>query len=111
MSEHELPEPRTAVLYDVWGVYKDYDGLAPDTAVLVWCATEELAKEVCRVFKKADDGEKPVFEGEVFDLGLPFVDGFESAAYYSPTKVAVSESEKHWIATTLEDACGNLNNR
>ena len=105
MTEHELPEGRQTTVYDVWAVYKDYDANAPDTETLVWCATEELAREACELLKAAEhsnDGTV-LLEGEKHEVACPVCDGWEWCSSYRSHKDIVPEERKGQIARSLLD--------
>jgi len=101
----QLPKPRATVVYDVWGVYKDYDGYAPDTPTLVLCATEEVAKSVA---KYLSDNDSFVLGGESVELRKPFVEGRETFSSYLVKKEVVEERNKEDIALTLPAALEKL---
>jgi len=67
-----------------YGIYADYDGNAPDTASLLFCSTEELAKAVCTILN-----ETPRRWGN-----LAFVDGSEWSKSFSYSKVFVPLDQK-----------------
>ena len=101
---YELPEPRQTLVYDVWAVYKDYDANAPDTETLVWCATEELAKEACEMLKESEDnGDEVVVDGDTYELSKPFSDGHEWCSSYRCCQAAVTEANLDEIACSLAD--------
>jgi hypothetical protein len=88
-TKHVLAEPILA--YPCWAIYGDYDAEAPDTADLIWCATEELAKEVCALLNKDPRAHND----------LCYVDGWEFKKSFRYHSVLLLSKSK--IATTIEE--------
>ncbi len=108
--DQEFPmsdDVQTTVTRTAYGVYKDYDGHSPDTDVLVWCATEEMAKSMCQIMRRLNDENKSgeqevVFEDglrvDLSNIGFAHSDGHEWCSSYQVKTRRVSESE---IMTSL----------
>lgn len=75
----EHAEPTQELAQVAYGIYADYDANAPDTASLLFCSTEELAKAVCAILN-----ETPQRWGN-----LAYVDGFEWSKSFSYNRVFV----------------------
>ena len=91
--------------YRCYGVYKDFNGNAPDTANLVLVATEELAKIVAKRIEEIDNESREAAEAgvehEYEHVAFPRVEGWEWSAHYS-YRPAIGEVDD--IATSAEDA-------
>lgn len=123
-------EGETVTLYPAWGVYKDYDGCAPDGPVQAVCSRSALARLFARVVSEVDDslahdrpdddrhgptvrGDEPMTEEQErivgclreYELLLPVCEGYEYSAFWSFKNV---KAERHKIAETLWDAMQQL---
>lgn len=90
MAEHKVADPVLAI--PCWGIFADYDGNAPDTAVFFHVATEELAREVCAVLN----------EDPRSWVALGFVEGCEYAKSYECRGAYVAPNMVGEVFTSLE---------
>lgn len=90
--------PKKVAAFAGYQIYADYDGNAPDTAGMLFCSTEELAREVCEILN-----ENPRKWGN-----LAYVEGCEHAKRFRHTECFLTDQAafKRTVKAVFENVEG-----